>query len=121
MADLPARRVVRALERAGFVVVRQRGSHRVLRHADGRQLTFAYHENIRLASTALRRCPGRRALPRALARVGLTTEHVRGPGDVIPSVLWMPLQTRACRFQILRVEAFAEPLVDGRQERAGLG
>jgi len=55
MADLPARRVIRALERAGFVVVRQRGSHRVLRHANGRQLTFAYHESVRLGSPALRR------------------------------------------------------------------
>ena len=30
MADLPVRRVLRALERAGFVLVRQRGSHRVV-------------------------------------------------------------------------------------------
>jgi predicted RNA binding protein YcfA (HicA-like mRNA interferase family) len=48
MADLPARRVVRALERAGFVLVRQRGSHRVYRNAEGRQLTFAYHDAVRL-------------------------------------------------------------------------
>jgi predicted RNA binding protein YcfA (HicA-like mRNA interferase family) len=41
MADLPARRVMRALERAGFTLVRQSGSHRVYRNADGRQLTFA--------------------------------------------------------------------------------
>lgn len=55
MADLPARRVIRALERAGFVIVRQRGSHRVLRHARGRQLTFAYHDRARLGTPALRR------------------------------------------------------------------
>jgi predicted RNA binding protein YcfA (HicA-like mRNA interferase family) len=55
MADLPARRVIRALERAGFVVVRRRGSHRVLRNPRGRQLTFAYHDNVRLGTAALRR------------------------------------------------------------------
>jgi predicted RNA binding protein YcfA (HicA-like mRNA interferase family) len=55
MADLPARRVIRALERAGFVIVRQRGSHRVLRNARGRQLTFAYHDSVRLGTPALRR------------------------------------------------------------------
>jgi len=52
MADLPARRVIRALERAGFALVRQRGSHRVYRHADGRQMTFAYHDTVRLGTTA---------------------------------------------------------------------
>ena len=55
MADLPARRVLRALERAGFALVRQRGSHRVYRNAAGRQLTVAYHEAIRLGTPALRR------------------------------------------------------------------
>jgi predicted RNA binding protein YcfA (HicA-like mRNA interferase family) len=55
MADLPARRVIRALERAGFVLVRQRGSHRVYRDATGRQLTFAYHDAVRLGTPALRR------------------------------------------------------------------
>jgi predicted RNA binding protein YcfA (HicA-like mRNA interferase family) len=55
MADLPARRVLRALERAGFVLVRRRGSHRVYRNAKGRQLTFAYHDTVRLGTAALRR------------------------------------------------------------------
>jgi predicted RNA binding protein YcfA (HicA-like mRNA interferase family) len=55
MADLPARRVLRALERAGFVLVRRRGSHRVYRNAEGRQLTFAYHDTVRLGTAALRR------------------------------------------------------------------
>jgi predicted RNA binding protein YcfA (HicA-like mRNA interferase family) len=55
MADLPARRVLRALERAGFVLIRQRGSHRVYRNAQGRQLTFAYHDTVRLGTPALRR------------------------------------------------------------------
>jgi predicted RNA binding protein YcfA (HicA-like mRNA interferase family) len=33
---LPGLRVVRALEKVGFEVVRIRGSHHVLRHLDGR-------------------------------------------------------------------------------------
>jgi predicted RNA binding protein YcfA (HicA-like mRNA interferase family) len=33
---LPGLRVVRALEKAGFEVVRIRGGHHVLRHPDGR-------------------------------------------------------------------------------------
>jgi predicted RNA binding protein YcfA (HicA-like mRNA interferase family) len=53
MADLPVRRVLRALERAGFVLVRRRGSHRVYRNAQGRQLTFAYHDGVRLGTPAL--------------------------------------------------------------------
>jgi predicted RNA binding protein YcfA (HicA-like mRNA interferase family) len=55
MAELTARRVMRALERAGFVLVRQRGSHRIYRDTAGRQLTFAYHDSVRLGTTALRR------------------------------------------------------------------
>ncbi len=46
---------MRALERAGFTLVRQRGSHRVYRNAEGRQLTFAYHDTVRLGTPALRR------------------------------------------------------------------
>lgn len=38
-----AREVLSALQRAGFVVKRQSGSHVVLRHADGRQTYVAMH------------------------------------------------------------------------------
>ena len=38
-----AREVLAALQRAGFVVKRQSGSHVVLRHADGRQTYVAMH------------------------------------------------------------------------------
>jgi predicted RNA binding protein YcfA (HicA-like mRNA interferase family) len=46
MARLPVlkpREVVRVLERMGFVEVRQRGSHKQYRHADGRCLTVPFH------------------------------------------------------------------------------
>ncbi len=35
--------ILRKLEKAGFVVRRQSGSHMVLRHADGRQTYVAMH------------------------------------------------------------------------------
>lgn len=38
-------RVVRALENAGFKVVRIRGSHHVLRHPDGRGTSVPVHGN----------------------------------------------------------------------------
>ena len=40
---LSAREVLDRLRRAGFVAVRQAGSHKVLRHADGRQTYVAMH------------------------------------------------------------------------------
>lgn len=38
-----AREVLARLQRAGFQEVRQSGSHKVLRHADGRQSYVAMH------------------------------------------------------------------------------
>lgn len=38
-----AREVLARLQRAGFVIRRQSGSHIVLRHADGRQTYVAMH------------------------------------------------------------------------------
>jgi predicted RNA binding protein YcfA (HicA-like mRNA interferase family) len=38
-----AREVLAKLQRAGFVIKRQRGSHVVLRHDDGRQTYVAMH------------------------------------------------------------------------------
>jgi len=38
-----AREVLAKLQRAGFKEVRQSGSHKVLRHADGRQSYVAMH------------------------------------------------------------------------------
>ncbi len=51
MTRLPrtgGRRVLRALERAGFEVIRVKGSHHVMRHPDGRMTIVPVHrgENI---------------------------------------------------------------------------
>jgi len=40
---LTGQEVVRALSRAGFVVLRQRGSHLFLKHADGRATVIPIH------------------------------------------------------------------------------
>lgn len=39
------REVLAKLQRAGFTEVRQSGSHKVLRHSDGRQTYVAMHTN----------------------------------------------------------------------------
>ena len=47
--------VVARLEALGFVEVRQRGSHKQFRHADGRVTTVPFHPGRDIAPTLLRR------------------------------------------------------------------
>lgn len=62
-----ARQVARALERSGWVIVRQRGSHR--QFAKGAELrTFAYHDSVELGSVQLRRIA---------AQFGLSLDELR--------------------------------------------
>jgi predicted RNA binding protein YcfA (HicA-like mRNA interferase family) len=51
---LKPREVVRALERLGFVEVRQRGAHRQFRHSDGRGTTVPFHSGRDIAPLLLR-------------------------------------------------------------------
>ena len=51
---LKPREVVARLERLGFAEVRQRGSHKQFRHADGRQTTVPFHAGRDLAPPLLR-------------------------------------------------------------------
>ncbi|MBW8051525.1 MAG: type II toxin-antitoxin system HicA family toxin [Cytophagales bacterium] len=47
MGNLPVlkpREVVKLLEKQGFVEVRQKGSHKQFRHADGRATTVPFHQ-----------------------------------------------------------------------------
>jgi predicted RNA binding protein YcfA (HicA-like mRNA interferase family) len=48
MHPLPAKKVIRALEKCGFIKVRQKGSHLIMRHPDGRMTVVPVHagENI---------------------------------------------------------------------------
>jgi predicted RNA binding protein YcfA (HicA-like mRNA interferase family) len=51
---LKPREVVRALERLGFVEVRQRGAHRQFRHPDARGTTVPFHSGRDIAPPLLR-------------------------------------------------------------------
>jgi predicted RNA binding protein YcfA (HicA-like mRNA interferase family) len=53
LPELPARRVLTALLRAGFSEVRRSGSHRFLSHPDGRVLVFALHHAERVGPKLL--------------------------------------------------------------------
>ncbi len=58
MSKLPrvtSRQVIRALERAGFVAVRQRGSHAFLQHQDGRATVVPVHKSEDIGIGLLRK------------------------------------------------------------------
>ncbi|MBI2891753.1 MAG: type II toxin-antitoxin system HicA family toxin [Nitrospirae bacterium] len=65
LGEIKARRLLRVLERAGFQVKRSRGSHRFLKHSDGRALLFAFHD---------RETIGPRMLSKVLKDAGLEVE-----------------------------------------------
>ena len=52
---LKAEQVIHALEKAGFEVVRQRGSHVRLRHGDGRAVTVPTHSGQDIGRGLLRK------------------------------------------------------------------
>ena len=62
-----AREVLTKLNRAGFVQVRQSGSHRILRHTDGRQTYVAIHPGTLPTGT----------FHKILKQAGLTLEEFR--------------------------------------------
>ena len=53
LPELPARRVLTVLFRAGFTEVRRSGSHRFLAHPDGRTMVFALHHAERVGPKLL--------------------------------------------------------------------
>lgn len=70
MGNLPTlkpREVVALLEALGFAEVRQKGSHKQFRHADGRGTTVPFHAGRDISPTLLRK----------IAKdVGLTAEQL---------------------------------------------
>jgi predicted RNA binding protein YcfA (HicA-like mRNA interferase family) len=54
LAPLPARQVIRALEKLGFQLQRQRGSHASYAHPDGRVITVPVHPGRDVARGTLR-------------------------------------------------------------------
>ncbi|MEO6401996.1 MAG: type II toxin-antitoxin system HicA family toxin [Vicinamibacteria bacterium] len=66
---LKPREVAGLLEALGFIEVRQRGSHRQYRHADGRATTVPFHAGRDVSPTLLRQ----------IARdIGLNVEQLLG-------------------------------------------
>jgi predicted RNA binding protein YcfA (HicA-like mRNA interferase family) len=63
-----AAQTARVLERLGFTLVRQSGSHRIYRDAMGRRVTLPYHGSKTLHP---------KLLQSILADVGLTVEEFR--------------------------------------------
>jgi predicted RNA binding protein YcfA (HicA-like mRNA interferase family) len=58
VASLPVlkpRQVVTILERLGFIEIRQRGSHKHFRHADGRSTTVPFHAGRDISPILLRK------------------------------------------------------------------
>lgn len=43
LKGITAQELIRALERDGFLWTRNKGSHRVYRHPDGRRVVVSYH------------------------------------------------------------------------------
>ena len=52
---LAAEQLIRALKRAGFQIIRQRGSHVRLRHDDGRVVTVPSHHGQDIARGLVRK------------------------------------------------------------------
>jgi predicted RNA binding protein YcfA (HicA-like mRNA interferase family) len=55
LPSLKPREVVALLESLGFAEVRQRGSHKQFRHADGRGTTVPFHAGRDISPTLLRK------------------------------------------------------------------
>ena len=61
MGDIPVlkpREVTKILEQLGFEEVRQKGSHKQFRHADGRATTVPFHVGRDISPILLRRIAG---------------------------------------------------------------
>lgn len=43
ITPLPAKKVIKALEKIGFLQIRQKGSHLLMRHSDGRTAIVPVH------------------------------------------------------------------------------
>lgn len=66
---VPGRTVVRALEKLGFIVLRTRGSHVVMRHPDGRGASVPVHSGRDIPKGTLRSI---------MADTGLTVDEIGG-------------------------------------------
>ena len=60
---LKAREIISILLRLGFVEVRQKGSHKQFRHADGRTTTVPVHPGRDVSPTLIRRIADEIGIP----------------------------------------------------------
>lgn len=75
LPTLKPREVVALLGALGFAEVRQKGSHKQFRHADGRGTTVPFHAGRDISPTLLRK----------IAKdIGLTAAQLLGQGDEAP-------------------------------------
>jgi predicted RNA binding protein YcfA (HicA-like mRNA interferase family) len=68
---LKPQEIVRLLQRLGFREIRQRGSHKQFRHADGRGTTVPFHQGQDISPILLRKIA---------ADIGVTVEALLGAG-----------------------------------------
>ena len=45
---ITAAQLIKALEKSGFILARQSGSHRIYRNDDGKRVTVPYHSGVTL-------------------------------------------------------------------------
>lgn len=55
LPDISGRKMIALLEKIGFVVIRVKGSHHRMKHADGRITTIPVHKNDSLPKGLLRK------------------------------------------------------------------
>jgi len=55
LRPLPPEKVIRALEKAGFQRIRQKGSHIFMRHLDGRSTMVPFHKGEDIGRWLLRK------------------------------------------------------------------
>ena len=54
LGPVPAKEIIRFLNRLGFVEIRQRGSHKFFSHPDGRTATVPFHKGEDLGRGIIR-------------------------------------------------------------------
>ena len=65
---VPAEKVMKVLERIGFILVRQSGSHKIYRNKEGKRVTVPYHSGKILHPKLLKSI---------LKDADLTVEHLK--------------------------------------------
>ncbi len=68
LPSVKARRLLKVPEKLGFAVTRTAGSHRFLRHSDGRTMLFSFHD---------RETVGPHMLSRILKDAGISADDLR--------------------------------------------